>query len=123
MKCLGVAVILSGLFAFNVHAVEPIRIDIGKNYEKYSNEELRKRVFQLERAVAQLQDQVFQLAIRGNGAAAGSGNWNCHMESFGKTHIAAGNTKASALAQVLKKCGDATNAVHCNESDVKCDNE
>lgn len=112
------------LCSFSSHAIEPIRIDVNKNYEGYSNEELRRRIYQLERAVAQLQDQVFQLAIRESGSGStGGGNWSCHMESFGKTDIASGITRASALAQVLKKCSDATNAVHCHESDVHCDNE
>ncbi len=96
----------------------------GKSYEGYSNEELRRRVWQLEKAVSQLQQQVFQLAIKGNSTISNSGApWTCQIQSFGKTHIAAGSTRASALAQVLKKCSDATNAIHCNEPDVKCDNE
>jgi hypothetical protein len=111
--------------SFFSNAIEPIHIEIGANYESYSNEELRRRVWQLEKAVAQLQDQVFQLAMR-NGTTTPTptnNNWTCQMQSFGKTHVASGNTRSSALAQVLKKCSDATNAVHCHESDVKCDNE
>jgi hypothetical protein len=114
---------------------ETIQIRAGSNYKDYSNEELRKRVWKLEQAVQKLQDQVFQLAMNNsnnnsnNGGSNFNGNqnanstWACHMESFGKTFVSSGNTKASALAQVLKKCSDATNAVHCNENDVKCDNE
>ncbi len=99
------------------------RIEPSKSYKGSSNEELRRRVWELERAVSQLQSQVFQLAMKDGSSGGGSGNWTCHMESFGKTLISSGNTKASALAQVLKKCGDATNPVHCSESAVKCDNE
>src|SRR5437899_1879852 len=111
---------LAVLFSVSGWAIDPIKIEIGKSYQGYSNEELRRRVWDLERAVAQLQSQVFQLAYRDGSGTIGSappmgGNWSCHMESFGKTHVAAGNTKASALAQVLKKCSDATNAVHCHE--------
>ena len=105
------------------HAQESFHIEVGKNYEKYSDEELRRRVWQLEKAVAQLQDQVFQLALKNGSQNSGSGNWTCQIQSFGKTHIANGSTKASALAQVLKKCSDATNAIHCSEAQVKCDNE
>lgn len=108
-------------------AAEPIRIEVGSDYKKYSNEDLRRRVWQLERAVAQLQDQVFQLAMKNNGGTASTATpnnlWTCQIQSFGKTHVASGNTKASALAQVLKKCSDASNAIHCSESSVKCDNE
>ena len=73
-----------------------------------------------EKAVAQLQDQMFQLAIK---SSSESGEWACQIQSFGKTSVAAGRTRASALAQVLKKCSDTSNAIHRNESDVKCDNE
>ena len=127
MKFLAAALftLLSTFGSQRAQALEPIRIEIGKNYEGYSNDELRRRVWQLERAVAQLQDQVFQLAVRDGGGKAAKpvDTWTCHIESFGKTHIASGNTKASALAQVLKKCGDATNAMHCSESNAKCDNQ
>lgn len=106
-------------------ADEPIRIEIGKNYDGYSNEELRRRVWQLERAVTQLQDQVFQLAIRGGEGSkvTPAATWTCFTQSFGKTFTASAATKANSLAQVLKKCGDATNAIHCKESEVKCDKE
>lgn len=104
-------------------ASEPIRIEIGKNYEGYSNAELRRRVWTLERAVSQLQDQIFQLAIRDGSSGRERADWTCQMASFGKTLVASGGTRASALAQVLKKCSDASNAVHCKEADVTCGNE
>ena len=106
-------------------AVVPIRIEVGKDYDGYSNEELRRRVWQLERAVSQLQDQVFQLAVR-NGdsrASAPAAQWTCTIQSFGKTLVATANTKSAALADALKRCSDATNAIHCRESDVKCGND
>jgi hypothetical protein len=111
------------LGASSATAIEPIRIEIGKSYQGYSNEELRRRVWQLERAVSQLQDQVFQIALRNGSGSGGGGPWTCQIQSFGKTHVSSGSTRAAALAQVLKKCSDATNAVHCSESNANCDNE
>ncbi len=112
------------LIPTTARAVEPIKIQIGSDYSTYSNDELRRRVWQLERAVDQLQQQVFQLALRGDsGGAVGGPIWTCHMESFGKTLVASGATRSAALAIVLQKCSDATNAVHCHESDVKCGND
>ncbi|MCB0378095.1 MAG: hypothetical protein KDD33_06350 [Bdellovibrionales bacterium] len=97
------------------------KIQVGRDYDRYSNKELRRRVWELERAVAQLQDQVFQLAMdKGHSSTA---DWTCHIQSFSKTHVASGRTKASAIAQVLKKCSDATSSVHCAERDVVCSNE
>ena len=112
------------MFSFGSHAIEPIRIEVSKNYESLSNEELRRRLHQMEKAVAQLQEQVFQLAMRDPSGSNDNtrGNWTCSMQSFGKTHMASGG-KAAATALVLKKCSDATNAVHCHESDVNCDRD
>lgn len=110
-------------FSPSFAAEDIIRIQVGTDYKRYSNEDLRRRVWQLEMAVAQLQEQVFQLAMKNNDTRPTSKYWTCHIQSFGKTHMASGDTKASALAQTLKKCGDATNPVHCSEADVKCDNE
>lgn len=119
-------VALNPLSVSSAQAITPIRIEVGKDYEGYSNEELRRRVWQLERAVSQLQDQVFELAIRDNGTRISiptTAMWTCTIQSFGKTHVSTGMTKAAAQADALKKCSDATNAVHCHDSDVKCGNE
>lgn len=121
MKALLTVAVL--LLPFQLHALEPIRVEFGQSYDGYTNEELRRRVWTLERAVAQLQQQVFQLAINSATAAPAQAMWTCEMQSFGKTHTATAPTRMSALSKVLKKCGDATNPIHCNESDVKCGNQ
>lgn len=122
MKSLIIFTILC--FCVQAKAIEPVRIDLDKSYDKYTNEELRRRVWQLERAVAQLQDQVLQLAAhQGTASVITPATWTCQMQSFAKTLVASGTTRASALAQVLKKCSDATNAVHCHEANVNCDNQ
>lgn len=102
-------------------AEDVIRIEIGSNYDRYSNEELRRRVWQLERAVAQLQSRVFQLEV--SGPKVETKTWTCILQSFGTTHTASASTRTAALAMVLKKCSDATNAIHCRESDAKCSND
>jgi hypothetical protein len=104
---------------------EIIRIQVGKDYDGYSNEEMRRRLWQLERAVQQLQSRVFQLEMQGERPVpiVLSQNWTCILQSFGTTHTASSSTRTAALAMVLKKCSDATNAIHCRESEVKCSNE
>ncbi|MFN8792535.1 MAG: hypothetical protein ACK5Y2_13860 [Bdellovibrionales bacterium] len=114
--------LVSLVLALQTQAADPIRIEIGKSYDGYTNDELRRRVWQLEKAVSQLQDNVLQLAMN-KGSAAPTKLWTCQIQSFGKTHLASGETKASALAQTLKKCSDATSAIHCEESDVSCGND
>ena len=115
------------LFALNVVPVlsqaQVVRVDFGPSYENYSNEELRKRVWTLERAVAQLQDQVFQLAVRKDDSVLPRVQWTCQIQSFGKTFVSNASTRASASAQVIKKCSDATSAIHCADRDLKCDNQ
>lgn len=132
--CLIFALLFSGTAVLaqtvNVYKVEP-----GSNYSRYSNSDLRRRVWELERAVAQLQAQVFQLAMQNQAGSQYNGHpnggvqiapskpWTCQIQSLGKTHFVTAETKSSALAQVLKVCSDASNAVHCSERDVKCGNE
>ena len=115
---LAVALILN----CTMSSAQTIVIEPGNKYQNYSNEELRRRVYDLERAVAKLQDQVFQLAT-GKPHAESQNLWTCQMQAFGTTFVASGTTKASALAQVMKKCSDKTNAIHCGESNAKCDNQ
>lgn len=103
---------------------EVFKIEIGGDYQHYSKKELRRRVWQLERAVSQLQDQVFQLAMDNNRPHYGSGRpWTCHIQSFGETFTAGGGTRASAVAQVLQKCSKASSSIHCKEKDASCDNK
>ncbi len=99
---------------------EVFKIEIGSNYERYSKKELRRRVWELERAVAQLQDQVFHLSMSQNQYQPEE--WTCHMQSFGKTHMASARTRGKALALVMSKCSSASNAIHCDSGDVSCDN-
>lgn len=109
------------IFPHSTFATQPIKIEIGKSYEGYSNDELRKRVWQLEKAVAQLQDQVFQLAIKDNSQP--TSEWTCQIQSFGKTHVASGKTESKARSMVVKKCSEASNAIHCDAKDAECGNE
>lgn len=102
---------------------EIFRVEIGRDYEHYSNKELKRRVWQLERAVAQLQEQVFQLAMDQQYRPLDDRPlWTCHLQSFGKTHAFTGSTRASALAEVLRKCSENSHSIHCKQEDVNCDN-
>lgn len=118
------------LTALPVFAIDPIRIEIGQNYDRYSNDELRRRVYDLERAVAQLQAEVFHLSLKDRmnpkttaNPTAPTKEWTCTLQAFGSTHVGEGKTRSKALAKVLKKCSDASDAIHCRESDAKCGDE
>lgn len=106
---------------------EVFKIEIGSDYENYSTTELRRRVWELERAVYQLQEQVFQLAMNNNkrpkyGNGYGNKNtWTCSIQSFGKTFTSTKSSQGAAKAEVLKDCSSATNAMHCDREDIKCE--
>ncbi len=102
---------------------EVFKIEIGSNYEGYSKRELRRRVWELERAVYQLQEQVFHLSMNNQkGQSQLEASWTCSIQSMGKTFTATKATKGAARAEVLKDCSNHTNAIHCDHSDVKCEN-
>ena len=105
-----------------------IRIEIPRNergYEDYSNRELRRRVYQLERAVRQLQERVFELEYNKPGASPTpeQSEWTCRIDSMGKIFVSSAKTKSKAMAEVISKCSAATSSVHCPELNAKCGNE
>ncbi len=102
---------------------DPIfRIEVGSNYESYSNDELKRRVWHLEKAVWQMQQRIYHLEAQGpvQQVVEQRSEWTCYLRSFGKayTHTAASQTKARA--EVIRQCSQATNAMHCDEEDVTC---
>ncbi len=101
-------------FANDITIVMP-----GKDYGKYSNDELRMRIWNLEKAVMQLQQKVFAIELSQSNTSAG-GHWTCMIKSFGKSFSSTAPTKTKALADVIADCSKATNAVHCDEDEVKC---
>jgi len=104
-------------------AEEVFRIEVSKSYDGYSNNDLRRRVWELERAVSQLQQRVFSLEVRKPEAPAPVEKpWTCRIQSFGKTFKVTAPTRGAALGDVLEKCSQGSSAMHCPESDVKCDN-
>lgn len=105
---------MSSAFASDITIVMP-----GKDYGKYSNDELRMRIWNLEKAVMQLQQKVFALEL-GQTSTPGAGQWTCMIKSFGKTFTSTAPTKMKAMADVVADCSKATNAVHCDEDEVKC---
>ena len=110
--------IVSFLFVASISFGQEIyRIELGKSSEHSSNEELRMRVWSLERAVAQLQDKVFQLS---NAAAqTPQKSWTCTTKNFGKTYTATKPSRGEAKGAVLQSCGK-DNSIGC-EDDLKCE--
>jgi hypothetical protein len=112
-------------FAFSLStsllAGEIFRIEIGKDYNKYSDNDLKRRVWELERAVWQLQQKVFELEMSKTQAPTAQATWICKTEAMGRKFSATGSSKAIAENEVMEKCkADPTsaNGFHCE--DARC---
>jgi hypothetical protein len=95
-----------------------IRIQIGEDYNSYSNTELKQRIWRLERAVYQLQQKVYQLEDRDQVSAA---EWVCTISALGATYTGLGGSKAVAKVNAIKNCKKAKgeNSIFCD--DPKCE--
>ena len=78
------------------------RIEIGKDFKSYSNEDLQRRVWELERAVGQLQVKIFQLETTAKPEAPKT--WGCIVNAMGEEYNGAGDTKASASEAAMSNC-------------------
>ena len=92
------------LFKSMASAEEVVRIEVGKNYEKYSDSDLRRRLWELERAVYQLQTRIFELESPKN--RQGNDSWVCTISTIGNKFIGTGATKAVAIAKAMESCKD-----------------
>ena len=93
------------------------------------NWKLKRRVRNLERAVAQLQDYVFDLQVkerereREDNKPAYEPKWACSIEVFGAgTFVGEASTKVMATAKAKKQCERKRSAVFCDGSNTtKCE--
>lgn len=100
-------------------AGEVFRIEIGKDYQKYSNRELRERIWRLEKAVSQLQEKVFKLESQGH---TGADSWICTINSLAGNFSATGGSKAVAKAKVQEKCNKKEpGSIFCRDDKTKCE--
>ena len=93
--------ILFFLISFHAQAERVIKIEIGKDYKNHSKEELRQRVWMLEKAVYQLQSRVFQLE---SGAGNNKTEWICKITAMGNTYTGLGGSRAVAEAHAYENC-------------------
>ncbi|MEY3903716.1 MAG: hypothetical protein RL189_3022 [Pseudomonadota bacterium] len=84
--------------------------------------ELYRRVYRLEMAVVQLQEQVFQLSksTKPKDPDTNQQMWTCMLtDSFKKTFSAKSSSETESRALVIQKC-QTENSFGCEESKVKC---
>lgn len=97
-----IVLLLCALFPSASMATDNVfRIEIGKDFKAYSNEDLQRRVWELERAVGQLQAKIFQLETAKPEAPK---TWSCIINAMGEEYNGAGDTKASATDAAMNNC-------------------
>ena len=106
------------LAAAEAEAENIFRIEIGGDYERYSDKELRKRVWELEKAVWQLQQRTYSLESAKPDEEDNS--WTCYIQSFGETFRHTSASKSLSQAHVIDACSKENHAMHCKDSAVKC---
>lgn len=93
----------------------PYRIRAGRDYRAYSNAELQRRVFELEQAVMQLQQRIYNLEAAPQVVVPPPPPpWTCTVTAWGKTYLQTAASRGQAEALAKKQCTDVTNAMHCS---------
>ncbi len=118
---LGMISLQCSLFSTHAMAEEVFRIKLEKNYQDYSNDDLKRRVWELERAVWQLQQKVFELETKSSEKAPTADAWICSISAFGQTYTGTGGSIAVAKFNAIKDCkkGNNGSSFHCSEA--KCE--
>ena len=114
-----ILLVLSLCWSGQASAESIFRIEMGRDYRGYSQEELQRRVWELERAVAQLQQRVFQLEVS-KPAAPAADSWLCSIEAMGTTYTGTGATKAVASSSAMDKCKAGRNGDGFFCKEAKC---
>lgn len=84
-----------------------------------ADDELRRRVWELERAVQHLQHRVATLeATPAAPIVVAERPWTCRVSAFGRTFIKTMPTRGQAEAHVMQACSNDSAAMHCEE--VSC---
>ncbi len=107
-----------GLLVTSVASANPIfRIEVGKDYRRYSNSDLQERVWRLEHAVQQLQQRIFQIEAS-NQVVEQEETWICTVTSGGQSFSGTGATKAVAMNKTMENCSAKADSFFCR--DPKC---
>ena len=122
MKLNSFAVVVVSVLALGSvsKAEEVFRIEVGRDYNHYTQRDLQRRVWELERAVAQLQARVFQLEYSRVAAPAPKpvDTWICKVAAMGVTYSGTGATKAVAEQAAIEDCKAKAEDFLCK--DAKC---
>lgn len=120
MKTLIGLCLIFGFSSIGYSEEEVYRIEIGRDYKRYSDSDLRRRVWELERAVWQLQQRVFQLEGQKTTTPT-SDTWACTITAMGNTYTGTGASKGTAIAKTIENCKTARGGDGFFCKDPKCE--
>ena len=126
MKRLSLVAAMLVLFSMPSFAADPVfRINVGQDYNRYSNEELRRRVYDLERAVYQMQQRIYNLETAPVQpivvAPPLEKPWTCSLlDNFGGMHMSTSQTRTQAEALTMQDCVKEKDAMFCKAEKMKC---
>lgn len=88
------------------YAEDIYRIEIGGDHKYYSDSDLRRRVWELERAVSQLQRKVFELQDKQDKSEESKGNesWLCTVSAMGSKYTGTGASEVVAKHKAMENC-------------------
>jgi len=117
-KLVSKSVFLVGLtLSASAQAEEIFRIEVGRDYNRYSQRDLQRRVWELERAVSQLQARVFELELSNlkspTPTPAPLETWLCKISAMGVTYTGTGATRAVAEHKVMETCKEKADDFFC----------
>jgi len=119
MKVLFVLAV-SALFFLPAQGRNVFKIQPESVYKRHKGQDLERRIWDLERAVSQLQDQVFHLSKSGNTNRSKNSHY-CYVEAMGERYPGIGSTEAEAKKNAIVTCKTARkNSFFCKAP--KCDN-
>lgn len=114
-----IIIAIATLFVSASLSAEPVfRIEVGNQNQPSNQSDLQRRVWELERAVHQLQARVFQLEGQKPTAAD---SWICKVTAMGTTYSGTGGSKAVASDIAIKACTSARGGDGFFCKDPKCE--
>jgi len=111
-----VFILLATLMFLPVQARNIFKIRPDTSYQRHRGQDLERRIWELERAVSQLQDQVFSINSN-NQAALNRTPWSCTITAMGQRYHGVGKSKAEAESKAFKDCKTARkNTFFCKDA-------
>lgn len=112
--------IFSTFFALCTTADPLITIRPGIDPNNYNTNQMKQRIWRLERAVTQLQKRITQLEQDKSNQQASQASWLCTFKAMTDIYTGIGASKSVAKHNASVACQNGGNSFHCRFE--KCEN-